>query len=80
MKKSLFTAILSLAFVFLIGGIAHAQTVPVSGNLGTVTRGGTTRGSIVLKHSGQSARQLESSEQPIRDSDNRAFERERRQG
>ncbi len=48
MKKSLFTAILSLAFVFLIGGIANAQTVPVSGNLGTVTRGGTTRGSIVL--------------------------------
>lgn len=48
MKKSLFTAILSLAFIFLIGGIAHAQTVPVSGNLGTVKRGGTTRGSIVL--------------------------------
>ena len=48
MKKSLFTAILSLAFIFLIGTVAHAQTVPVSGNLGTVTRGGTTRGSVVL--------------------------------
>jgi hypothetical protein len=48
MKKHLFTAILSLAFVFLIGTAANAQTVPVSGNLGTVARGGTTRGSIVL--------------------------------
>lgn len=48
MKKSLFTAILSLAFIFLIGAIANAQTVPVSGNLGTVKRGGTTRGSVVL--------------------------------
>jgi hypothetical protein len=50
MKKSLFTAILSLAFVFLIGSLAeiNAQTVPVSGNLGTVRRGATTRGSIVL--------------------------------
>ena len=48
MKKYLYTAILSLVFVFLAGGAAHAQTVPVSGNLGTVTRGGTTRGSIVL--------------------------------
>ncbi len=48
MKKTLFTAIFSLAFVFLLGSVANAQTVPVSGNLGTVTRGGTTRGSIVL--------------------------------
>lgn len=49
MKKSFYTAILSLAFVFLIGVSAvNAQTVPVSGNLGAVTRGGTTRGSIVL--------------------------------
>jgi hypothetical protein len=48
MKKHLFTAILSLAFIFLTGGIANAQTVPVNGNLGTVKRGGTTRGSIVL--------------------------------
>lgn len=48
MKKTLFTTIFSLAFVFLLGSVANAQTVPVSGNLGTVTRGGTTRGSIVL--------------------------------
>ena len=48
MRKTLFSGILTLAFVFLIGGAANAQTVPVSGNLGTVTRGGTTRGSIVL--------------------------------
>jgi hypothetical protein len=48
MKKSLFTAILSLFFVFLAAGAARSQTVPVSGNLLTVKRGGTTRGSIVL--------------------------------
>lgn len=48
MKKSLFTAVVTLAFVFLLGASAGAQTVPVSGNLGTVKRGGTTRGSIVL--------------------------------
>lgn len=48
MKKFLFTAFLSLAFVFLLGGSSNAQTVPVSGKLGAVTRGGTTRGSIVL--------------------------------
>ncbi len=48
MKKYLFTAILSLAFVILLGGAADAQNIPVSGNLGTVKRGGTTRGSVVL--------------------------------
>lgn len=48
MKKSFYAAVLSLAFIFLIGVSANAQTVPVRGNLGAVTRGGTTRGSIVL--------------------------------
>lgn len=49
MKKSFYAAILSTIFVFLIGvSAAGAQTVPVSGNLGTVARGGSTRGSIVL--------------------------------
>ncbi|MEO6589601.1 MAG: protein-disulfide reductase DsbD domain-containing protein [Pyrinomonadaceae bacterium] len=48
MKKSFLTAILSITFVFLLGTLAHAQTVPVSGNLGAVTRGGTTRGTVVL--------------------------------
>ncbi len=46
MKKLLFSAILSLGFIFLAGSFANAQTV--SGSIGTVTRGGSTKGSVVL--------------------------------
>ena len=50
MKNFFFTAILSLVFVFLAGNLAetNAQTVNVSGSIGTVKRGGSIKGSVVL--------------------------------
>lgn len=50
MKKILFSAFLSLIFVFLVGGFseASAQTIGVSGSVGTVQRGGSVKGTIVL--------------------------------
>jgi DsbC/DsbD-like thiol-disulfide interchange protein len=46
MKKILFSAILSIGFIFLTSSFANAQTV--SGSVGAVTRGGSTKGTIVL--------------------------------
>lgn len=50
MKKYFFTAILSLAFVLIAGNLVetNAQTVGVSGSIGTVKRGGSVRGNVVL--------------------------------
>ena len=46
MKKLLSIAILSLGLLFLAEDTANAQTV--SGSIGAVTRGGSTRGTITL--------------------------------
>lgn len=50
MKKNLFGAFLSLVFVILIGGFSQtsAQSIGVSGSVGSVSRGGSVKGSIVL--------------------------------
>lgn len=48
MKKYLFTAILSLGFVFAFGSTGRAQTVGIDGSIGAVKRGGSTRGTIVM--------------------------------
>jgi DsbC/DsbD-like thiol-disulfide interchange protein len=48
MKKYLFTAILSLAFVFAFSSLTKAQAVGVNGSIGAVKRGGSARGAIVL--------------------------------
>jgi len=46
MKKLLSIAILSLGLLFLAQGAANAQTV--TGSIGAVTRGGSTRGTVTL--------------------------------
>ena len=46
MKKLLSIAILSLGLLFLASNSANAQTV--TGSIGAVTRGGSTRGTITL--------------------------------
>jgi thiol:disulfide interchange protein len=46
MKKLLSIAILSFGLLFLAQGTANAQTV--SGSIGTVTRGSSTKGTITL--------------------------------
>jgi len=48
MKKYLFTAFLSLAFVFAISSTVSAQTVGIDGSIGAVKRGGSARGTIVM--------------------------------
>lgn len=50
MKKFFFTAILSLVFVFIAGSFAEisAQKIGVTGTIGTVKRGGSVRGNVVL--------------------------------
>ena len=50
MNKYFYATILSLVFVFLIGGssAANAQTVNVTGSVGAVKRGGSVKGSVVL--------------------------------
>lgn len=50
MKKHFFTAILASIFVFLAGSLAEAdaQTIGVTGSIGTVKRGGSIRGNVVL--------------------------------
>jgi DsbC/DsbD-like thiol-disulfide interchange protein len=47
MKKTLFSAILSIGLLFLAAGAANAQTV--SGSVGAVSRGGSTKGSVVIR-------------------------------
>jgi DsbC/DsbD-like thiol-disulfide interchange protein len=46
MKKTLFSAIISIGLLFFAGSLANAQTV--SGSIGTVKRGGSTRGTVVI--------------------------------
>ena len=46
MKKLLFSTILSIGFIFLTGIFANAQTV--TGSIGSVARGGSTKGTVVL--------------------------------
>ncbi len=46
MKKLLSIAILSLGLLFLAESAANAQTV--TGSIGTVSRGGSTKGTVVL--------------------------------
>ncbi len=48
MKKYLFTAFLSVAFIFAFNALASAQAVAVGGLIGAVKRGGSTRGKVVL--------------------------------
>jgi DsbC/DsbD-like thiol-disulfide interchange protein len=48
MKKYLFTAILSLVFVFAFGSLAKAQAVDINGSIGAVKRGGSVKGTIVM--------------------------------
>lgn len=50
MKKFFFTAILTVSFVFLAGILSemNAQTIGVTGSIGTVKRGGSIRGNVVL--------------------------------
>lgn len=48
MKKHLLTAILSIGFLFLIGFATGANAQSFSGSIGTVKRGGSIRGSIVM--------------------------------
>ena len=46
MKKILFG--LSTAFIFLAGGLVEANAQTISGSIGTVKRGGSTKGTIVM--------------------------------
>ncbi|MEP6902247.1 MAG: protein-disulfide reductase DsbD domain-containing protein [Actinomycetota bacterium] len=46
MKKILFGTILSLGLLFFAEGAANAQTV--TGSIGAITRGGSTKGTIVI--------------------------------
>lgn len=48
MKKHLFTAVLSLVFVFALASLVGAQAVGIDGSIGTVKRGGSARGKIVM--------------------------------
>ncbi|MDQ6785721.1 MAG: protein-disulfide reductase DsbD N-terminal domain-containing protein [Acidobacteriota bacterium] len=48
MKKYLFTAVLSLVFVFALGSSIKAQAVGINGSIGAVKRGGSARGTIVM--------------------------------
>lgn len=48
MKKSLFSAILALAFIILAGGFAETNAQTINGSIGTVKRGGSVRGTIVM--------------------------------
>lgn len=46
MKKLL--SVLSLAIIFLAGGLLQANAQEISGSIGTVKRGGSIRGTIVM--------------------------------
>lgn len=48
MKKLLFSAILSLGFVFLAGNFFEAKAQTISGSIGAVKRGNSTKGTIVM--------------------------------
>jgi DsbC/DsbD-like thiol-disulfide interchange protein len=48
MKKNLFSAILSLAFVFLAGNFIEANAQTFTSSIGAVKRGGAVKGTIVM--------------------------------
>lgn len=48
MKKYLFAAFLSVAFLFAFNAFASAQAVAVGGSIGAVKRGGSTKGKVVM--------------------------------
>ncbi len=48
MKKLLFNAILSLAFVFSAGNFVETNAQTFSGSIGAVKRGGAAKGTIVM--------------------------------
>ncbi len=48
MKKLLFSAILSLGFVFSAGNLFETNAQTFSGSIGAVKRGGATKGTIVM--------------------------------
>ncbi len=48
MKKLLFSAFLSLAFIFLAGGFYQINAQTFSGSVGTIKRGGAGKGTIVM--------------------------------
>lgn len=48
MKKLLFTAILSLSFVFLAGNFSQINAQTFNGSIGSVKRGGAVKGTIVM--------------------------------
>lgn len=48
MKKHLFIGILTLVFIFVAGSFAETNAQTISGSIGTVKRGGSARGTIVM--------------------------------
>ena len=48
MKKLLFSAFLSLTFIFLAGDFHHINAQTFSGSIGAVKRGGSAKGTIVM--------------------------------
>lgn len=48
MKKTFFSAILSLSFIFLAGLAFETNAQTITGSIGTVSRGGSVKGSIVM--------------------------------
>jgi len=48
MKRNLFGLILSLSLIFLTGVFSQTNAQTISGKIGTVKRGGATRGTILM--------------------------------
>lgn len=48
MKKHLFIGILTLVFIFSAGSFAETYAQTINGSIGTVKRGGSVRGTIVM--------------------------------
>lgn len=48
MKKTFFSAILSLSFIFLAGLAFETNAQTITGSIGTVSRGGSTKGTVVM--------------------------------
>ncbi len=48
MKKHLFIGILTLVFIFLAGSFAETNAQTITGSIGTVKRGSSARGTIVM--------------------------------
>ncbi len=48
MKKTLFSAILTLSFIFSAGVLFDTNAQTISGSIGTVKRGGSTKATVVM--------------------------------